>query len=325
MALGYPTESIAIRNFMESNVSTTKVYFNVLIISSDYLPVNAAVENIKSLFNLSSPLCASDGSNANCPALPMYVNELLERGVPSTAAYYVDQLVPSAFSFSHVNFNRSRTDLTTWKIDIGEAVAITTPYTEFLTQTDFYIAAFVAGMSGAFNEIPDRLHVTPASIQVTDFVPGFNGSTIVYFDILFFEDSSSSDTSSSAQITHMSEKFRNLFRPCSNGAVVAGCPALTSGNPTFGLVAHLQNYGLPVSNAYYQFIVPTGNADPAVLAPPSPPLDPQVIVQSSPPKLSEAGMIGIIIGAIVSGEAVIVVAVCLCTGRTKRRENAGFS
>jgi len=85
---------------------------------------------------------------------------------------------------------------------------------------------------------------------VNDFQASAAGTTLIYFDIEL-------PATTSSAIPAMFGQVANLFEACLGAGVSpVGCPA----GPTSSLVTHLQQFGLPITDAYY-------NQQPAAASP----------------------------------------------------------
>lgn len=238
-SLGIQINTVYITNFQLSSVGTTLIYFDTIIFGNDY-DVAAKSAAILSLFNLSSPLCTSI-SHIGCPAklvrnmspLPPLLSAMHAAGLPAAGAYYNDQLVASSFSL--VPTPLVVTEVGTWQfLDSNEVIALDIPYISYATQQQYYKEAFISGMAQA-------LGVGLDNVYVNDFQRSAAGTTLIYADIML-------PASTSSAILFTFKQVAALFTQCNgSGVSPVGCPA----GPNSVLVGALQQFGLPLTEAYY--------------------------------------------------------------------------
>ena len=240
---GRQTAAVTVTSFQPSARGTVLLHFDTLLDGGDYLAVPHFFASVQALFN-----CSGDGTVVRgSPACPLLLAALNAAGLPCARAYYNDQLVASVYVSpppGAVPLNASRVG--TWRHgDGGEVVALGILYATFAAHQQSYKAAFIAGMAAALN-------VSTESVWVEDFQPSAAGTVLLYFDVLDSATSSSAITATFVNIT-------TLFPACrGSGGSLVGCPA----GPF--LVGKLQQFGLPLTAAYY-------NQQPAASPPPSPP------------------------------------------------------
>ena len=231
---GYQTFSVYVTNFQTSSAGTTLIYFDTILYGTDYdtVAANAAVH---SLFN---------GAGVGSPAIPALVNAFIANGLPVAGAYYNDQLAstPSAY-IDPGSVAIDSVKVGTWQhADTGEVIALDIAYGVYATNQQYYKEAFIAAMSAT-------LGLGPESVWTNDFQQSAAGTVLLYYDV------SLSATSSTA-ISNTFMEVANLFTDChpSTGDRI-GCPAqataCTSLPCTSTLVSKLIQFGLPVTNAYY--------------------------------------------------------------------------
>ena len=158
-----------------------------------------------------------------------------DNGLPAPAAYYNDQFVASAYT-TPANSAVNVSQVGTWQFaDSNEVIAINIVYSVYATQQQYYKEAFMAAMAKALN-------VSIEAVYVNDFQQSSAGTTKIYFDVEL------SATSSSIAVPAMLSSVQGLFYACQGaGNAPIGCEAGTNSS----LVAAMQSYGLPVTNAYY--------------------------------------------------------------------------
>jgi hypothetical protein len=172
------------------------------------------------------------------------VNAFIANGLPVGGAYYNDQLAltPSAYvDPGTVPIDAGKVG--TWQhADTGEVIALDINSGVYATNQQYYKEAFAAAMSST-------LGLGPESVWVNDFQQSAAGGVLVYYDV------SLSATSSTA-ISNAFGSIVGLFTDChpATGDRI-GCPAqataCTSLPCTSTLVTKLIEFGLPVTNAYY--------------------------------------------------------------------------
>jgi hypothetical protein len=224
--------SVYVTNFQQSSQGTTLIYFDTIIVGSDY-DVAAASAAVQGLFDTTSAVCAAS-TPIGCPALPLLTAAFAANGLPAAAAYYNDQFVASAFVAPSGTIIPSQVG--TWQFaDSNEVVAIDIVYSVYATQQQYYKEAFIAAMA-------ETLNVSYAAVFVNDFQQSSSGTTKIYFDIEL------DATSSSVAVPAMLGSVQALFQACQGAGIAPiGCDAGAS-SP---LVAALLKYGLPITNAYY--------------------------------------------------------------------------
>jgi hypothetical protein len=226
------TDSVYITNFQASSAGTTLIYFDTILQGSDY-DVAAFAAGVLHMFDLTAPACAGT-TPVGCPAFANLTSAFLDAGLPVAGVFYNDQVGTSAYTpSSAAPINASRVG--TWQYaDSNEVIALPISYYWYAYNQQYYKEAFMAGMALA-------LGVELDAVYVNDFQRAAAGTVLIYFDIEL-------PATSSSAIPEMFSNVTALFTPC-NGAGVSpvGCPAGTSS----ALVASLQQYGLPICDAYY--------------------------------------------------------------------------
>jgi hypothetical protein len=226
--------TVYVTNFQTSSSGGTLLFFDVILQGFD-TDVVAAHTRLANLFT---------STELGSPATPALVDALAANGVPAAGAYYLDQLAstPSAYvDPAPAPFEGAKVG--TWQhSDSGEVVAVDVPYEAYAINEQFYKEAFTAGMAAALN-------LPSLSVWVNDFQQSAAGNVLIYFDVAL------SATSSTA-ISNTFAEVMGLFTDChpSTGDRI-GCPAqpapCTALPCTSGLVSRLKEFGLPITNAYY--------------------------------------------------------------------------
>jgi hypothetical protein len=224
--------SVYVTNFQQSSVGTTLIYFDTIILGSDY-DVAAASAAVQALFDTSSADCASTAP-IGCPAHSQLLGAFVAYGLPAAAAYYNDQFAPSAFVAPNSAINASQVG--TWQFaDSNEVIAINIAYSVYATQQQYYKEAFTAAVA-------QSLGVEGHAVFVNDFQQSSAGTTKIYFDVEL------PATSSSVAVPAMLSSVQGLFQAChGDGSAPIGCSAGT----TSPLVIALQQFGLPITDAFY--------------------------------------------------------------------------
>jgi len=239
-ATGHPLTSIYITNFQASSVGTTLIYFDTILMGTDY-DVAAAAALVVSLFDTGAAACAATAP-VGCPAHSALTSAIVGKGLPAAGVFYNDQTSASTF----VGNGAGPIDpfqVGTWQFtDSNEVMAIDIAYSNYATNQQYYKEAFTAGVAAALNVGQD-------AVYVNDFQQSSLGNTLIYFDIAL-------PATSSSAIPTMFSNVASLFTPCNGaGAPPVGCPA-GAGSV---LVTKLQKYGLPITQAFYnQDTAPSG-------------------------------------------------------------------
>lgn len=228
--LGELLYSVYVTTFQQSTRGTTLLYFNTIIAGTDYDVVASAVA-FRALFHTGSTVCAAT-TPVGCPAHAPLVAAFALNGLPAPAAFYNDQLAASAYVATADVVNASQVG--SWQtIDSNEVIVLDIAFNAYASQQQSYKEAFTVAVAQALN-------VTAYSVFVNDFQRSSAGTTKIYFDIEL-----PAVTSSVAVPAEFAE-VAALFTPChGTGNAPVGCPAVAT------LVLALQQYGLPVTNAYY--------------------------------------------------------------------------
>jgi hypothetical protein len=230
---------VYVTNFQQSSVGTTLIYFDTIIVGSDY-DVAAASAAVQALFDTSSAICASTTPIA-CPARSQLTAAFALYGLPAAAAYYNDQFAASAFVAPSGAINS--TQVGTWQFaDANEVIAINIVYSVYATQQQYYKEAFTAAVA-------QSLGVSGEAVFVNDFQQSSAGTTKIYFDIEL------DATSSSVAVPAMLGSVQALFEAC-QGAGIA--PIGCSAGATSPLVVALREFGLPITDAFYNDEYPSG-------------------------------------------------------------------
>jgi hypothetical protein len=234
---GLALSSVYPTNFQRSSVGSTLIYFDIIMMGSDYdiMSTSAAVQG---LFDVSSPAC-SGTMPVGCPARPPLIAAFAAAGLPAPAAFYNDQYATSTLWTGIINpINTSQVG--TWQyMDANEVIVLDIQYTVYATQQQYYKEAFMAALAQVLN-------ITADTVFVTNFKESSVRTVKVYFDVEL------PATTSSESISTMSATIAGLFSICHGAAATVqeqryGCPA-GSGS---ALVLALQQYGLPATEAYY--------------------------------------------------------------------------
>ena len=171
------------------------------------------------------------------PACAPLLAALQNNGLPLTAAYYGNQTTtsasqPPAAGSSPPVVNSSRAG--TWRYyDSNEVLVLDIPFAEYAAHQQAYEVAFSAGLAMLFALPSD-------AVFVNSFAQSPQGGTVLYVDI-------SLPATTSSAVPAMNANVTSLFPPCAGAAAGAphtGCPSLT-------LLGALHQFGLPVSNVYY--------------------------------------------------------------------------
>jgi hypothetical protein len=140
--------SVYVTNFQQSTQGTTLIYFDTILLGSDY-DVAAASASIQQLFDITNAACASTAP-IGCPAQSALIAAFENAGLPASAAYYNDQFSASAFVAPSGTINTSRVG--TWQFaDSNEVIAVDIVYSVYATQQQYYKEAFIAAMAQALN------------------------------------------------------------------------------------------------------------------------------------------------------------------------------
>jgi hypothetical protein len=224
--------SVYVTNFQQSSQGTTLIYFDTIFLGSDY-DVAAASAAVRALFDVGSADCAATAP-IGCPALSELTDAFAASGLPAAAAYYNDQFAASAFVPPSGTVSASQVG--TWQFaDSNEVIAIDIAYSAYATQQQYYKEAFIAAVA-------QTLGLGFDAVFVNDFQKSSAGTTKIYFDVVL------DVTSSSVAVPAMLGSVQALFAACrGSGNAPIGCNA----GPGSVLVLALQQYGLPVTDAYY--------------------------------------------------------------------------
>jgi len=224
--------SVYVTNFQQSSQGTTLIYFDTIILGNDY-DVAAASAAVQALFDTTSDACV-DTHPIGCPALPILTDAFAIYGLPAAAAYYNDQFAPSAYVAPNGVINTSQVG--TWQFaDSNEVVAIDIVYSVYATQQQYYKEAFIAAVA-------QTLGLGFEAVFVNDFQQSSAGTTKIYFDIEL------DATSSSVAVPAMLLNVQALFQACQgDGNPPIGCSA----GSTSPFVVALQEFGLPITDAFY--------------------------------------------------------------------------
>jgi len=222
--------SVYITNYQISSQGTTLLYFDTIFEGTDY-DVAAAASAVQTLFDTGNAACATT-TPIGCPAHTPLLAAFAANGLPAPAAYYNDQLVASLYGAAASGVNASQ--IGTWQsIDSGEVIVLNVAFGAYAARQQSYKEAFTAAVAQVLN-------VSAVSVYVNDFQQSTSGTTKIYFDIEL------PATTSSVAVPAEFAEVASLFTPCHGpGNSPVGCPALPP------LVLALQQYGLPVTNAYY--------------------------------------------------------------------------
>lgn len=230
--LGISTQTLNVESISPSGLGT-KLVVNFLVspttttTSSDY----AVQHTHKIVSNLFCELCSSDANcapNAGQQACNDFLAAISLNGLRGTAYYksLPSNLGPTALS-PPAKVNNS--EIGTWNIVGGYAIALDMDYTAFALHEQTYTAAFEAGLA-------DSLGVLPTQVEVTTFEPSSQNTVTVHFTTLL--------TSDTSYAFDFYVSIENLFTP---GCPNAGCEA----GYCSPLVQNFVRYGLPVTNAYH--------------------------------------------------------------------------
>jgi len=225
--------SVYITNFQVSSVGTTLIYFDTILMGTDY-DVAAAAAVVQGLFNLADASCAGSAP-VGCPAYPALTDAMTANGLPVAGAFYNDQLSSSTFNTAAATAPIVPSQVGTWHYaDSNEVLALDIPYSSYATNQQYYKEAFTAGAAAALGVVQD-------AIFVNDFQQSAAGGTLIYFDIAL-------PATSSSAIPVMFSQVASLFTQCNSAGVSpVGCNA----GPTSVLTTKLQHFGLPVTDVYY--------------------------------------------------------------------------
>jgi len=224
---GRAMDSVYVTNFQASSIGTTIIYFDIILEGTDY-DVVATAAAVQALF------CPPAGSavSVGTPSCPPLLAAMVANGLPVGGVFFNDQTSASTYSPSPTpGVNASQVG--TWRFaDSNEVVALDISYGAYATNQQYYKEAFLAGIAAA-------LGVAQDAVFVNDFQQSAAGTTLLFFDVAL-------PATSSSAIPAMFSQVAALFQPC-NGAGVApvGCPAAAA------LLSKLQQYGLPITQAYY--------------------------------------------------------------------------
>ena len=227
--LGELDYSVVITDVEASFSNTTLIFFEIVLNGDDYdsQPIIAA---IKGLFDLANSNCATT-TPLGCPAYTTLINAFSANGLPAPAAYYENQFVTSAYVSTARVKDTSKIGTWLWT-DNGEFIALDIQFKDFQPYSQYYVKAFTAAVAQALSR-------PTASVSVNSFQRTIKDTTLINFDIELPDDESSAIPVSFAQVA-------SLFEPCLGQDILpTGCSA----HPKF--VTALQQYGLPVTNAYY--------------------------------------------------------------------------
>lgn len=233
--LGRLTYTVYVTNFQTSSVGATLISFDVILNGTDY-DVVTTYAAVRALFN---------GTDVGSAALPELISAFKNNGLPINAAYYSDYpaSTPSTYvpPVQPVRINSSQVG--TWQhADTGEVLALDIPYGLYARRQQFFKEAFIAAMSAT-------LGLGPESVWVNDFQQSAAGTVLVYYDVSLPAESSTAISTTFGVIA-------GLFTDChpATGDRI-GCPAqstpCTSLPCTSTLVSKLIEFGLPVTNAFY--------------------------------------------------------------------------
>ena len=245
-SLGTTANSVYITNFQSNSAGGTLIYFDTILMGTDYDVADNALA-VKALFNTQHQDCAATAPVA-CPAHSQLIGAFVANGLPVTGVYYNDQLTSTSNAgYVPAPVNASRVG--TWKnMDGNEVIAIDIIYGFYATNQQYFKEAFTLALEKALN-VPHH------SVYVNDFQQTPAGTTNIYFDIIV------PDETSSASVPQMFENVQKLFTNChplTNDT--AGCPAQSTpcyAQPcTSPLVDALLEFGLPLTNAYYNTQLP---------------------------------------------------------------------
>jgi len=224
--MGLEGYQVRVTSFQSSSVGTTVLFFDVVIFGFDYNPVADSFAAVQALF------CQPDNSSVavGAPACPATLAKLRQYGLPVSNAYYNDQLALDGWAPPPFAAPASRAAVGTWtKADVGEAIALDIAFNTFAVSESFYSQAFVAATAAALN-------MSDVDLWITSFANSTAGTTVLFFSTVLF----GTDSSSSAVVPANFGAIQGLFESPVVGAV-----------STPAYVALLQQFGLPVSNAFY--------------------------------------------------------------------------
>jgi hypothetical protein len=231
-------QEIIVNNYQPSNFNTVLVYFDVISISTDA----AYVENDawEALF------CPPNGTLvAGSPACPPLLAALQAQGMPIAGAFFQEQTSPSTWTSALLRNTVDASAVGTWKYsDWGEVICVDILFLDWAQHVQSYSKAFQYGLQKTLN-------LTENSVEVSDFQASGAGTACIYINILL------PSTTSSDSIPNSFQTVQGLFEACGPLANV-GCPSKPA------LVASLRQYGLPLTNAFY-------NEQQASPPPPAPP------------------------------------------------------
>ena len=216
--------TVYVTNFQTSSAGTTLIFFDTILYGTDYdtVAANAAVH---ALFN---------GTDVGCPALPALIAAFNANGLPVNAAYYNDQYALSTWAVSGTP-PIAASQIGSWQhSDSGEVIALDVAYGVYATNQQFYKEAFAAAMA-------DALSLPMDAVWVNDFQQSAAGTVLVYFDVALSATSSTAISNTFMDIVGL---FSTNAASCAATTPI-GCPAGSA------LVAKLQQYGLPLTGAYY--------------------------------------------------------------------------
>ena len=233
--LAYEPYSVTIINYQASSANSTLVYFDIVLSTLSDYDVIATVATVKTLFNLSAVPCAAT-TPVGCPAIPAFAEALQTNGLPIVGAYYNDQFptqYPLVVTPPPPALNASQVG--SWQFTDGnEVLALDILYESYANREQYFRDAVVAGVA-------DALGVAYDAVYVNDFQASAVSTTLVYVDVDLPAPTSSA-------IPAMFSQVALLFTQCRGPNVLpAGCPAGVNSS----LVTKLRQYGLPLTNAYY--------------------------------------------------------------------------